>query len=55
MAKRKLCELRKELIDDKQMRDIMEAAIGAADARPKNVYTGKCKPPYKEYMRQQYE
>lgn len=55
MAKRKLCELRKELIDDKQMRDIMEAAIGAVDTRPKNVYTGKCKPPYKEYMRQQYE
>ena len=35
MAKRKLCELRKELIDYKQMRAIMEDAIGAADARPK--------------------
>lgn len=44
MAKRKLCELRKELIDDKQMRDIMEAAIGAADTRPKNKCTVKCKP-----------
>ena len=33
--KRKLRELRKELIDDKKMRDIMEAAVEYADTRPK--------------------
>lgn len=49
MAKRKLCELRKELIDDNRMRAIMEAAIGVADTRPKNACTVKRKPSCKGY------
>lgn len=55
MEKRKLCELRKELINDKQMQVILEATIGATDTRPKNNYIIKCKPFYKEYIKQQYE
>lgn len=49
MAKRKLCELRKELIDDKQMRAIMEAVFIAVDTRPKNACTVKRKPSCKGY------
>lgn len=50
-AKRKLRELRNELIDDKQMQDI----LGAVDTRPKNRYIAKCNLSCLEYRRQQYE
>lgn len=55
MVKRKLCELRKDLIDDNRMRAIMEDIFRAVDTRPKNSYTINYNPFYKKYLEQQYE
>lgn len=55
MVKRKLCELRRDLIDDNLMRAIMEDVFRAVDTRPKNNYTVDYNPFYKKYLEQQYE
>lgn len=55
VPKIKLCEIRKEHMFDKQIRDVLDTVIRAVDTRPKNRFSINLKSPYKEYIYNQYE
>ena len=55
ITKIELCEIRKEYMLNKWVRDILDTVIRAVDARPKNRFIVNHISRYKEYIYNQYE
>lgn len=55
IPKIKLCEIKKEHMFDKQIRDVLDTVIRVVDTRPKNRFIVNRKSRYKEYIYNHYE